>query len=182
MFVDFCLQIHKQFIIALYLSGRYGREKQSNAFPLYQRVYMTRNTIKMQLKNNFVAIISLTVAIIALLYTAWREETTERNRTTRTAGFEVLMRLGELQIIVNHVYYQKDNVLANPYLGWGQISLISDLSQLLPQPVPETVKKLLIVWSNNWKKISTDEKATTLVSDQIDTSRKEVLESIRYLR
>ena len=92
------------------------------------------------------------------------------------------MHLGELQIIVNHELYQKDSALANPYLGWGQISLISDLSQLLPTPVPETVQKLVTVWGNNWQKIKTDEEAATLVSDQIDSSRKEVLESIRYLR
>jgi hypothetical protein len=138
--------------------------------------------IRDQLKNNFVAIISLIIALIALCYTTWREEVTEKNRNIRTAGFEVLKNLGELQIVVNHIYYQHDNMLANPYLGWGYISLISDLSNFLPPPVPDTVKKLVEAWSVNWKKIKTDEEAVTQISQEIDDSREAVVDTIRKLR
>src|SRR5260221_9920468 len=141
-----------------------------------------RHTIKQQLKDNMVAIISLVIAIIALSYTAWREETTEKNRTFRVAGFEVLKNLGELQIVVNHAYYMRESALANPYLGWGHIALVSDLSQLLPKPVPTTVAKLVKVWGENWDKLNRDEEAVTAVSAEIDASRAEVLESIRYLK
>lgn len=143
---------------------------------------MEKQTIRRQIKNNLVAIISLVVAITALLYTAWREETTEKNRTLRVAGFEVLKNLGELQIVVNHTYYQQDGAPGNPFVGWGHVALISDLSELLPPPVPETIEKLINLWSQDWKKIKTDEKAASRISDEIDHSRKEVLESIRYLK
>lgn len=137
---------------------------------------------KRQLERHFVALVSLTVAIAALLYTAWREETTEKNRTLRVAGFEVLKNLGELQIVINRAFYQQESTISDPYLGWGHIALISDLSQLLPEPVPTTCAKLVSLWGENVQKISTDEEAVTQLSDQIDTSRHEILQSIRYLR
>ena len=59
---------------------------------------------------------------------------------------------------------------------------ISDLSELLPEPIPKHIDQLVQIWSDNVNKISTDETAVTAVSEKIDTSRKEVLESIRYLR
>lgn len=139
---------------------------------------MKQKTFKQQLLENAVAIIGLLVAVTALLYTGWREETTEKNRTLRTAGFEVLKHLGELQIVVNNAYYTK----ADPQLGWGHVTLISDLSELLPQPVPRNIEQLVQEWSENINKISTNEAAVTAVSETIDTSRKEVLETIRYLR
>ena len=85
-------------------------------------------TFKQQLQDNLVAIISLFVAIAALLYTAWREETTERNRTLRTAGFEVLKNLGELQIVVNQVYSHNDPIKDIPQIGWGHVALIRHLA------------------------------------------------------
>lgn len=135
-----------------------------------------------QLKDHAIAIISLVIAIIALLYTSWREELTEKNRTLRLAGFEVLKNLGELQIVVNLNYYLPENMQTNPYLGWGHIALIDDLSQLLPQPVPETADKLVKTWRENWEEIKTSEAAVHAISNEIDTSRNVVLKSIQSLK
>jgi hypothetical protein len=55
---------------------------------------MVHPTIRSQLKDNFVAIVSLIVAIMALCYTTWREEATEKNRTLRTVKKKwLLLRL-----------------------------------------------------------------------------------------
>ena len=143
---------------------------------------MNRHSLKRQWKDNVVALISLTIAIIALLYTAWREETTEKNRTLRQAGFEVLKNLGELQIIINYAYYQHDTNFGNPYLGWGHIALISDLAVLLPNPIPQTANKLVSEWRENWQNIKDNEEAVDQLSAEIDNARSEVLEAIRYLR
>ncbi len=143
---------------------------------------MDRHSLKRQLKDNMVAIISLVIAIVALLYTGWREETTEKNRTLRTAGFEVLKNLGELQIVVNYAYYQHDDAKGNPYLGWGHIALISDLAVLLPSPIPQTIAKLVKDWGELAQKINNNEEAVDLISSEIDASRHEVLQAIRYLR
>lgn len=139
-------------------------------------------TIITQIRNHLIAIISLIIAVTALFYNAWRNEHTEKNRNTRTAAFEVLKELGELQIIVNYSHYQHDKAMGNPFLGWGHIALISDLGQLLPNPVPNHVKKLTEVWGENWEKIPTNDAATDSVTNEIDQSRKSVLDVLRQLK
>jgi hypothetical protein len=143
---------------------------------------MTTETIRQQFKENFVAIISLIVAIIALTITTWREEWTERNRNTRMAAFEVLKNLGELQIVVNASYYQNADMKGDPFQGWGYIALIGDMSSLLPPPVPETVDKLTKAWNGNWDEIKSNEKAVELISAEINASRAAVLKVIHDLR
>jgi len=54
-------------------------------------------SIRQQLRNNAVALISLAVAISSRAYNAWRNERTARNRNVRTAAFEVLMRAADLE-------------------------------------------------------------------------------------
>lgn len=136
-----------------------------------------------QVKNHAVAIISLIIAIIALFYSTWRNEITESNRNTRMAAFEVLKNLGELQILVNYRYYQPQQAaMGNPIVGWGYIALISDLSKLLPKPVPETVERLIASWNENWKKIDSDQQSTDQVSEEIDDSRQAVLKVLMNLK
>lgn len=142
---------------------------------------MKGQSIKHQLLSHFVALLSLAIAVIALCYTAWREAETDKNRTQRLAGFEVLKNLGELQIIVNQ-FYQPEPRAITPYAGWGHIALIGDLSQLLPSPVPQTTAELLQVWRANWEKSQTNETSVTLITEKIDSSRKVVLNSILHLR
>lgn len=133
--------------------------------------------MKQQIRENFVALISLIVALYAL----WSSEMIDKRRTLRAAGFEVLKNLGELQMIVNDVHYNDGQRMYAPFSGWGRIALISDLSELLPQPVPETVEKLVEVWNADWKQIETNDAATQAISNQIDASRKVVLDSVRRL-
>lgn len=139
-------------------------------------------TFRQQLKANAVAIISLVVAIIALLYNTWREENTERNRNYRLAAFEVLKNLGELQQVVNASYYQHNNQEGNPMLGWGHIALIGDLSQLLPPPVPEKANNLVQTWQSDWMKIKTDEASVDRITEGIDQSREVVLRVMSQLK
>ncbi len=143
---------------------------------------MKKISISTQILNHLVAIISLSVAIIALSYNTWRNEQTEKNRNIRAAAFEVLKDLGELQIVINYSHYQPDKDLGNPYLGWGYIALINDLGQLLPQPIPEKVKTLTDDWGINWSKIKRDEVATDKISDEVDKTRESVLEVLRKLK
>jgi hypothetical protein len=139
-------------------------------------------TIMSQIKNNLVAIISLIIAITALSYNTWRNERTEKNRNTRTAAFEILKELGELQIIINYSHYLHDKAMGNPFLGWGHIAFINDLGQLLPNPVPAHIKTLTEVWGKNWEKIPSNEAATDSISNEIDQSRESVLDALRQLK
>jgi hypothetical protein len=55
------------------------------------------STLRHQLRNNAVALISLTVALGSLGYNTWRNERTDYNRNIRTATFELLGKLSELE-------------------------------------------------------------------------------------
>ena len=62
-------------------------------------------TFREQIRFNSVALISLCVALIALSYNTWRNETTESQRNIRQAAFRVLESLGELQEVADYRYY-----------------------------------------------------------------------------
>lgn len=143
---------------------------------------MADNSLGSQIYHNIVAIVSLLVACIALLYTTWREEITERNRNLRPAAFEVLKNLGELQLIVNNAYYADEKDRINPINGWGHVGMISDIGQLLPPPIPTQVDKLAQTWSENWKTIRGDEISADHISGEIDNTRRMVLEQLKNLK
>ncbi len=52
-------------------------------------------SLRQQLRDNAVALISLVVALGSLAYNTWRNERTEHNRNVRTAAFELLTRVAE---------------------------------------------------------------------------------------
>src|SRR5439155_9354534 len=54
-------------------------------------------SLRQQLRDNAVALISLVVALGSLAYNTWRNERTEHNRNVRTAAFELLTRVAELE-------------------------------------------------------------------------------------
>ena len=61
-----------------------------------------------QLRNNSISIISLIIAITALSYNTYRNELTEVNRNKRSAGFEVLKELNQLQLLIDYSHYDKN--------------------------------------------------------------------------
>lgn len=139
-------------------------------------------TVWQQINNNVVAIVSLIVAITALVYNTWREEQTEKNRTLRASAFEVLMNLGELQQVVNYNYYKTEDPMRNLMTGWGHTALIGDLSQLLPPPVPKTADSLITTWKAEWKQIDTNEESADKVSAEIDKTRQAVMNVLIHLK
>jgi len=50
---------------------------------------MDEKGILSQLRHNFVALISLAIAITSLSYNTWRNEHSEGNRNKRFAAFEI---------------------------------------------------------------------------------------------
>ena len=139
------------------------------------------HSIEKQISHHAVAIISLAIALLALFYSTWRNETTEHNYNTRAAAFEVLLNLGQLQVIVNALHYDSESPLGNPVLGWGHVALVSDLSELLPEPVPSRAKILADQWSKDWKKLKDDEGLTQEVSLSIDETRASILKVLKSL-
>ncbi|KAG1707669.1 hypothetical protein GQR58_003329 [Nymphon striatum] len=143
-----------------------------------------RNTMNLipQIKQNSLALISLFVAFSALSYNTWRNEASEENRNIRTAGFEVLLHIGNLQRIAYLAHFDKDEYRGNPRLGWTEVLLIKDLCQLLPDSTQKKSETLVSVWGKNWKTLSeSDEAAVANIDIALNTLRKDVLQVVRQL-
>jgi hypothetical protein len=145
------------------------------------RGYMS--TLRQQLRDNAVAIISLIVALTALGYNTWRNERTEHNRNIRTAAFEVLTRLAELERVVFLAQYDHDTKGGSPRAGWTYVLEIRDLAGLEPQPLPARAAELQQIWGANWEGLGRDEEtAVTRIDDAIGRLREATLATLRSLR
>lgn len=136
---------------------------------------------RQQLQNNSVAIISLVVALSALLYTAWRNEQSEWNWNVRVAGFEMLVNLSELQRIVYLNHYDGDASEGNLRKGWIRVLLLRDLGEIMPEPLPEQTESLLSVWQANWSGIGSDQSAVSRIETSVDETRAAVLAQLTML-
>ena len=128
------------------------------------------------------AIFSLLFAIIGFSYNAWRLEVTEDNNNIRTASFEVLTELAELEQIIFAAYYDQDPVAGSPRKGWVKIGLISDLSALINSSVEQRADDLKSLWSKTWQDIPTNRKATDNISHSIDEVRAEIKSTLKMLK
>lgn len=114
------------------------------------------STIRTQVRNNAVALISLVVALGSLGYNTWRNETTEEQRNLRHASFRVLESLGELQEVVNYRYYYlpfEDTAQAESksrLRGFGSVTMVRDLMNLMPPPAPGAGQELHRLWNRHF--------------------------------
>lgn len=140
------------------------------------------DSIKEQVRRNLVAIISLTVALSGLAYNTWRNEKSELNSNVRTAGFEILLEIGELQRVVFFSHYDRDTQLGNPRAGWVHVLTIQDLSQVMPEPVPAQAIQLKSAWEDHWSQLGESDTSVNTINQSIDDYRLAVLETLRSLR
>lgn len=139
-------------------------------------------SIRQQLQNNAVALISLVVAISSLAYNTWRNERTEHNRNVRTAAFELLMRAEDLERVTFLAQYDRDRSGGNPRTGWTDVQAIHDLSALVPGVVPARAAELQQVWRENWEGLgSKDEIAVERIDEAIGKLREASLGTLRSL-
>ncbi|MDH3621903.1 MAG: hypothetical protein OER91_13485 [Gammaproteobacteria bacterium] len=107
-----------------------------------------------QVRRNFVAIVSLAVAVTSLGYNTWRNEASESNRNQRLVSIEVLRNLGELQQVVYHRHWDMDaEDKGNPLTGWAIVLTISDLAQVLEAPLPDSAERLRVTWDEQYKRL-----------------------------
>lgn len=138
-------------------------------------------TIREQLRRNFVALVSLVVAVSSLSYTTWRNELTEENRNYRTASFEILLKLGELQQLVFHRHYDQELEKGNPRAGWAFVLTVRDLAVLLPEPMPASTQQLVDTWGANWQGLGEDQTSADAITGAIDSTRDQTLLLLRSL-
>lgn len=129
------------------------------------------------------ALISLVVAVSTLGYTAWRNEESEDNWNQRTAAFEVLVKLNELQQIVFHHHYDQDHLdRGNPRTGWAYVLTVHDLSAILNEPLPREAEELKQAWAANWENLSTSRESLEQVMEELDEMREATKALLRDLR
>ena len=138
-------------------------------------------TIKSELRNHAVAIISLVIALTSFSYTAWRMERSEQNLTTRDAAFQMLVALGAMKQVVYHGHYDHDKVAGNPRTGWVYVETIRDFGSSMPAPVPAKAEALLQSWKEHWEGIGTRDEDADAISDALDECRAAVVASVRSL-
>ena len=130
------------------------------------------------------ALISLAVAISSLAYNSWRNEQSEANRNIRTAGIELLIKLGELDRIVLHAQYGQDadstesvETMMFVRSGWAFALTVRDLGSLTAEPAIRSSGELFDTWSKHSSKLGEpDGRASSAISDGIDQVRVDVLE------
>lgn len=138
-------------------------------------------TWRMQLRDNAVALASILIATSTLVYSAWRHEITEDQRTVRQAGFEILRNLGELQTIADHAHYTGDSLQGSPVSGWGRVLAIRDLSNLMPPPARQHSEALFATWQANWAKLGAEQRSNERITAAINACRHHTVEIIAHL-
>jgi hypothetical protein len=133
------------------------------------------NTFKNQIGRHSVALISLLIALSSLAYNTWRNEQTEENRNIRTAGIELLLKLGELDRVVFYSHFDHDQERGNPRSGWAYALTIRDLGSIMHAPASSSSTELIEIWQQNWSGLGSDDLAAHSISDSIDRTRVDVL-------
>jgi hypothetical protein len=155
------------------------------------------NSLRQQVHNHAVALISLVIAVSALAYNTWRNETTEEQRNVRHAAFRVLESLGELQEVVDLRYYylpyeqspgQEGDLRIR---GFGSLAMTRDLMMLMPEPAPDAGERLhrawldgfddLILLDGNGRHAAPAQRAEQDLTSSIERARQAVLEVLKQL-
>jgi len=129
------------------------------------------NTLKNQIRQHSVALISLAVALSSLGYNTWRNEQTEANRNVRAAGIELLLKLGELDQVVFFSHFEHDTVRGNPRTGWAYVLTIKDLGALTNEPAMSSSKALVSAWEKHWSGLGQDSGSQKIISASIEQLR-----------
>ncbi|ABV36061.1 conserved hypothetical protein [Shewanella sediminis HAW-EB3] len=120
------------------------------------------------------AVFSMLFALVGFSYNVWRMEISEYNSNMRSASFELLLQLSELEGIVYAAHYDKDPVAGNPRRGWIKVNLIADLGMITEAKVEESAEQLKLAWQSNWQSMPDSESSAVAVVDAIDDTREEV--------
>lgn len=120
------------------------------------------------------ALFSMLFALVGFSYNVWRMEISEYNSTMRSASFELLLQLSELEGIVYAAHYDQDPVAGNPRKGWIKVNLIKDLSMITESEVEASAQRLKQKWQTNWQSVPGSEPSAVAVVEAIDSTREEV--------
>ncbi len=143
-------------------------------YDLYGRIKMSRESLQKLKLFYITSIFSIAFAMLGFTYNAWRMEVTEDNSNTRTAAFEVLLQLSEMEQIIYAAHYDKNSEEGNPRKIWVKVELIGDLSSLISPEVKMSTDELKLLWSRGWDVMKDDEEITHKLVGQIGKVRKDI--------
>ena len=127
------------------------------------------------------AIFSVLFALLGFSYNVWRMEITEHNSNVRSASFELLLQLAELEQLVYAAHYDQDPEAGNPRVGWVKVGLIVDLSLSCGERVRVVAEQLRDTWGSSWERLPRERKATDATVAAIDATRQAVQEMLLML-
>ena len=140
------------------------------------------DSIPEQLRRNFVALVSLVVAITSLGYNTWRNEASEHNRSQRQISMEVLRNLSDLQEVVFYIAWDGETMgRGNPRTGWVYALTIRDLSKLLDGNVSDSAQRLLEAWEIAWNDLAPESPEYEVLVAALETVRRDTQELIANL-
>lgn len=119
-------------------------------------------------------IFSVLFALVGFSYNVWRMEVSEANSNTRTACFEMLLKLSELEQVVYAAHYDQDSTAGNPRTGWVIVGLVGDLAALTDQGVADGAQRLHDSWSAHWAGLPSERASADAVVTAIDSVRQQI--------
>ena len=126
-------------------------------------------------------LIGVVFGLVGFSYNVWRMEITEANNNVRTACFEILTELAELEQVLYAAHYDQDEVQGSPRLGWVKVGLITDLSVLASDSIEKRAENLKAVWSEHWADYAENREAVDTIVNAIDEVRAEIKSVLRSL-
>ncbi len=141
----------------------------------------------MQLKDKLklfyiTSILSMLFAVLGFSYNAWRMELTEDNSNIRTASFEVLTQLSEMEQVIYAAHYDKNILDGSPRKAWVKVGLIVDLSALISPQVENDANELKVLWGKSWQLVKDDEMVTQKLVEKIDEVRSSIKSALKNLK
>lgn len=134
-------------------------------------------------RRNLLALIGLAVALTALGYNTWRNETTESHRNVRQAAFMVLGALGELQQLADTRFFGGERDEENRIAIWGRVVLVRDIAPLVSTEAAQRAEALHATWTMQAEPFDRGEPAAErAVATAVRDTRQQVLAELDRLR
>lgn len=127
-------------------------------------------------------IFSVLFALLGFSYNVWRMEVSEQNSNIRTACFEILLTLSELEQLVYIAHYDNNPSEGSPRKGWVKVGLIADMSALTTTNVEQGATELKTIWSHHWDKIDTNRESVDTIVIAIDAVRADIKATLGMLQ
>lgn len=125
---------------------------------------------------------AVTVALIAMAYNTWRNETTEAQRNIRQACFILLEESAAFQQLVELRFDGHDRSAGTRTAAWGKAALIRDIGELAPPRTGQEAQHVYTIWSQRAHEIDEHNPlAEDELSDAIERLRRQTLDDLREL-